>query len=403
MQLARLRSGLPLVALLGLSMLALNACSDAEPKSPAGERPPTEVSVLTLKAQPVSIVSELPGRVVAYRSAEVRPQVNGILQERMFTEGAEVKEGEQLYQIDPAPYEAALASAKASLDRAQASVKSSRLTAERYSKLVRTHAVSQQNYDDAAARLGQDEADVDAAQAAVRTAEINLAYTKVYAPIEGITGRSNYTEGALVTANQANALVTLTQLDPIYVDMTQPSNVLLRLKREYASGRLKSVGENQAEVTLVLDDGSAYGPKGKLQFSEVTVDQSTGSVTLRAIFPNPDRLLMPGMFVRARLEEGVNQQALLVPQRSVTRNERGEGVVLVVGTDGKVEQRVVETDRTVGDAWLVSSGLNAGDQVVVEGLQKVRPGATVKTVEASAEVAGRAAGGRTQQAQAARS
>lgn len=401
MGLARFLKGLPAVALLGLALLGLSACNDAEPNSPAAAPPPTEVSVLTLKAQPVSIVSELPGRVVAYHSAEVRPQVNGILQSRLFEEGSEVKAGQQLYQIDPAPYEAALASAKASLARAQASVTSTRSTAERYRKLLQTHVVSQQNYEDATARLGQDEADVAAAQAAIRTAEIDLAYTKVYAPIDGITSRSTETEGALVTASQAEPLVSITQLDPIYVDMTQPSNVLLRLKREYASGRLKSVGDNQAEVTLVLDDGTAYGPTGRLQFSEVTVDRSTGSVILRAIFPNPDRLLMPGLFVRARLEEGVSQEAILVPQRSITRNERGEGVALVVGADGKVEQRVVQTDRTVGDAWIVADGLAAGDRVIVEGLQKVRPGAAVKTVEASAEFAGRAAGTRTQQAQAA--
>lgn len=362
--------------------LALLLCCCGESIGRAAPAPaPVEVGVTTIQPRAVPLIAELPGRVAAFRMAQVRPQVSGIIQKRLFVEGNEVKAGQQLYQIDPATYEAALASAKATLARAEAAATLARQNVARYSVLIKKDTVSQQTYDDAVATLAKAEADVAAGKAAVRSAEIELAYTRVYAPIDGITGRSNYTEGALVTANQNDALTTVTQLDPVYVDVTQPSNVLLRLKREYASGQITSAGDNQARVTLIFDDDSEYPEKGRLQFSEVTVDQGTGSVTLRAIVPNRDRLLMPGMFVRERIELGIREDAILVSQRAVTRDPRGRAVVMVVDPSDKVESRVIEVGRTIGDDWLVRSGLQQGDRVIVAGLQKVRPGAQVTTVQ----------------------
>lgn len=362
--------------------LALLLCCYGESGGLAAPAPaPVEVGVTTIQPRAVPLIAELPGRVAAFRMAQVRPQVNGIIQKRLFVEGNEVKAGQQLYQIDPATYEAALASAKATLARAEAAATLARQNVGRYSVLIKKDTVSQQTYDDAVATLAKAEADVAAGKAAVRSAEIELAYTRVYAPIDGITGRSNYTEGALVTANQSDALTTVTQLDPVYVDVTQPSNVLLRLKREYASGQITTAGDNQARVTLIFDDDTEYAEKGRLQFSEVTVDQGTGSVTLRAIVPNTDRLLMPGMFVRERIELGIREDAILVSQRAVTRDQRGRAVVMVVDPSDKVESRVIEVGRTIGDDWLVRSGLQQGDRVIVAGLQKVRPGAQVTTVQ----------------------
>jgi membrane fusion protein (multidrug efflux system) len=363
------------LTLLATAPLLLAGCK--EDQKQAGPPPKPEVTIVTLKAQNVAITTELPGRTSAFRVAEVRPQVNGVVQKRMFTEGQDVAVDQPLYQIDPAPYQAALASAQASVARAQATVASAQATVNRYRGLARANAVSQQDLDNAVATLRQAEADVASGKASVSTASINLAYTKLSSPIAGRTGRSSITEGALVTANQTTTLVTVTQLNPIYVDVTQPSNVMLRLKRELANGRLQSAGENQAAVKLTLDDGTEYDQPGRLQFSEVTVDQGTGSVTLRAVFPNDRGLLLPGMFVRERLEEGVRENALLVPQRGVTRNQRGEATAMVVGRDDKVELRVLTTDRAIGDAWLVTAGLAAGDRVIVEGLQKVKPGVQV--------------------------
>lgn len=380
------------LGLILLSALALGGCKEEAKAEGDQATPPPEVTVVTLKTQPVTLTNELPGRTSAYRSAQVRPQVTGVIEKRLFTEGTEVKAGQQLYQIDPAPYEATLASDRAAVAKAQASAKSAKLTMDRYKNLTQAHAISQQEYDDAVATYEQDVADIASAKAAVQSALINLAYTKVYAPIDGITSRSAYTEGALVTANQTDTMVTVTQLDPIYVDVTQPANALLRLKRELAAGRLKQVGDNQAQVTLVLDDGTVYPDKGKLLFSEVTVDEGTGSVVLRAVFPNKDRVLMPGMFVRERVDEGQAENAILVPQRGLTRNSKGDATVLLVDKDGKVAERVVKTERTVGDAWLVSSGVAAGDRVIVEGLQKVQPGQAVKPEEAGPELAGMAGG-----------
>jgi membrane fusion protein (multidrug efflux system) len=333
-----------------------------------------------VQPQRVALTTELAGRTSAYLIAEVRPQVGGIIQKRLFTEGSDVKAGEVLYQIDPAAYQAAYNSAKAALARAEAHLIPARLKAERYKELVKINAVSQQDYDDASAAHKLAEADVEAGKAVLETARINLAYTKVTAPISGRIGRSSVTNGALVTANQPAALAIVQQLSSMYVDVTQSSSELLRLKQNLASGVLKNNGATQARVKLLLEDGSAYPLPGTLKFSEVTVDQSTGSITLRAIFPNPKQILLPGMFVRAVLEEGVSEKAILVPQRGVTRNPAGNATVMLVGGEEKVEPRVIKVVRTVGDNWLVSEGLKAGDRVILEGLQKARPGTPVKAV-----------------------
>ncbi|CAB3731943.1 efflux RND transporter periplasmic adaptor subunit [Achromobacter denitrificans] len=370
------------VATLTASALTLAACGKKQEAPQAGK---PQVTVVTLTTQPVSLTTELPGRTAPFRVAEVRPQVNGIVQKRLFTEGGEVKAGQQLYQIDPALYQASLDSQKAALARAQAQQKTAALLAERYKPLVATRAVSQQTYDNAVASRDQAAADVLSAKAALDTARINLVYTKVLSPIDGIIGRSSVTEGALVTANQTSALAAVQQIDPIYVDVTQSSVQLLRLQNALASGQLKKAdGEQAALVTLTLEDGSQYAQQGKLQFSEVTVDQGTGSVTLRAVFPNPDRRLLPGMFVRARLADGVAADGLLVPQRGVTRNQRGMPTALVVNAKNQVELRELKTDRAIGDKWLVTDGLAAGDKVIVEGVQMVRPGVEVVATEASA-------------------
>jgi membrane fusion protein, multidrug efflux system len=359
--------------LLAATAVLASACARHAPPPP----PKPAVTVVDLRARPVSISTELPGRVSAYRIAEVRPQVNGVILKRLFTEGERVTEGQQLYQIDPAPYQAALASARATLEHARASVTVAKLTEERYRALAEAHAVSRQDYDNAVATLQQDEADVASGEAAVRTAEINLAYTRVYSPINGRTGRSSVTEGALVTANQTTSLVTVTQLDPVYVDVTQPSATIVRMKRELAAGQIRRLDGNEAPAKLLLEDGTPYGTPGKLEFSEVTVDQGTGSVTLRAIFPNPEDLLLPGMFVRATIEEGVREGAILAPQQGITHAPDGTATALVVGADDKVEKRSVELDRAIGDQWVVTNGLAAGDRLIVAGLQRVKPGMQV--------------------------
>jgi len=341
---------------------------------------PPEVGIIIVKPERVALTTELSGRTSAYLIAEVRPQVSGIIKKRLFTEGSDVKAGEVLYQIDPATYQAAYNNAKASLTRAEANVVPARLKAERYKELVKINAVSKQDYDDVSAALKLTEADIDAAKASVETARINLDYTKVTAPISGRIGRSTVTDGALVTAGQPAALSTIQQLSSMYVDVTQSSADLLRLKQNLASGLLKNNATTQARVKLMLEDGSVYPLSGILKFSEVTVDQSTGSITLRAIFPNPKQTLLPGMFVRAIVEEGVNDNAVLIPQRGVTRNPKGDAMVMVVGTDEKVEPRPIKVARTVGDNWLVSDGLKAGDRVILDGVQRARPGSSVKAV-----------------------
>jgi membrane fusion protein (multidrug efflux system) len=366
------------VGVLALSIM-LTGCGKQKAAGPPPSAPP-EVGIVVVKPGRVALTTELSGRTSPYLIAEVRPQVNGIIQKRVFTEGSDVKAGQVLYQIDPATYQAAFASAKALEARAEANLMPARLKAERYRDLVKIKAVSQQDYDDADASFKQAEADVAATKAAVETARINLAYTKITAPISGRIGRSTVTDGALVTANQIAALSTIQQLSSIYVDVTQSSAEMLKLKQNLASGLLKNSGASQARVKLLLEDGSVYPLPGTLKFSEVTVDQSTGSITLRAIFPNPKQDLLPGMFVRALLEEGESPQAILVPQRGVSRNPKGDAVVLLIGAEEKVEPRPIKVVRTVGDNWLVSEGLRAGDRVIVEGLQKARPGTVVKAV-----------------------
>jgi membrane fusion protein (multidrug efflux system) len=354
----------------------------------AGPPPPPAVDVVTLHAQPVTLTTDLPGRTAPYRTAEVRPQVSGVLLKRLFNEGDMVQAGQQLYQIDPAPYEAALASAQATLAHAHASVRTAQAVFDRYQPLVATHAVSRQDYDNAVGTLEQNKADVASAEASVKTASINLTYTKVLSPIEGRTGRSSVTEGALLTASQTTALVTVTQLDPIYVDVTQPTTTILRLKREFASGQIRSVGEGKIPVKLLLEDGSPYDQDGTLQFSEVTVDPGTGAVTLRALFPNKDSLLLPGMFVREQLQEGIVQNGILAPQQGVTHNPKGQPTALLVDADGKVQVRILKTDRAIGSDWLVTDGLKEGDRLIVSGVQKARPGMPVTVHEIATGDAG---------------
>ncbi|EJG8890758.1 multidrug efflux RND transporter periplasmic adaptor subunit AcrA [Salmonella enterica] len=381
----------PLAVVLMLSgSLALTGCDDKQDQQGGQQMP--EVGVVTLKTEPLQITTELPGRTVAYRIAEVRPQVSGIILKRNFVEGSDIEAGVSLYQIDPATYQATYDSAKGDLAKAQAAANIAELTVKRYQKLLGTQYISKQEYDQALADAQQATAAVVAAKAAVETARINLAYTKVTSPISGRIGKSSVTEGALVQNGQASALATVQQLDPIYVDVTQSSNDFLRLKQELANGSLKQ--ENgKAKVDLVTSDGIKFPQSGTLEFSDVTVDQSTGSITLRAIFPNPDHTLLPRMFVRARLQEGTKPTALLVPQQGVTRTPRGDATVLVVGADNKVETRQIVASQAIGDKWLVTDGLKAGDRVVVSGLQKVRPGAQVKVQEITADNKQQAASG----------
>jgi len=371
------RSRITRALILGVPGIALAALAGCGKKEQAAAAPqPPQVGVVTLAPESVMVDSELPGRTTAYLVAEVRPQVDGIIQHRLFKEGSDVKQGQQLYQIDPSTYDAAYKSAQATLE-------SSRLLAERYGKLVADEAVSKQAAAEAKASFLQ-------AQAAVQRAEINLRYTKVLAPISGRIGRSSVTQGALAVNGQATALATVQQIDPIFVDVTQPSSTLLRLRRELADGKLDGAGANAAKVNLRLEDGTTYPETGRLEFSEVSVDQGTGSVTLRAVFPNPNHVLLPGMFVHARLSEGVKANAILAPQVGVTRDLKGQATALVVNAKDEVELRTLTTERAVGDKWLVSSGLNAGDRVIVEGLQFVRPGAKVKAVPAAAQASGNA-------------
>ncbi|HAE8422948.1 TPA_asm: multidrug efflux RND transporter periplasmic adaptor subunit AcrA [Salmonella enterica subsp. enterica serovar Paratyphi B] len=381
----------PLAVVLMLSgSLALTGCDDKQDQQGGQQMP--EVGVVTLKTEPLQITTELPGRTVAYRIAEVRPQVSGIILKRNFVEGSDIEAGVSLYQIDPATYQATYDSAKGDLAKAQAAANIAELTVKRYQKLLGTQYISKQEYDQALADAQQATAAVVAAKAAVETARINLAYTKVTSPISGRIGKSSVTEGALVQNGQASALATVQQLDPIYVDVTQSSNDFLRLKQELANGSLKQ--ENgKAKVDLVTSDGIKFPQSGTLEFSDVTVDQTTGSITLRAIFPNPDHTLLPGMFVRARLQEGTKPAALQVPQQGVTRTPRGDATVLVVGADNKVETRQIVASQAIGDKWLVTDGLKAGDRVVVSGLQKVRPGAQVKVQEITADNKQQAASG----------
>lgn len=371
------------IATLLMICWASAGCDDQPSRAAANPTapPPVEVTVLTLQKRDIPVTSVLPGRTAPYRAAEVRPQVGGLLRERFFSEGEAVKAGQPLFQIDPAPFEAAVRRAEAALARFQAVEQAAASTANRLRTLARAQFASEQNLENAEAALRQAQADVVSARAALETARIDLGYTRVTSPIDGRTGRASVTPGALVTANQTTSLVTVTQLDPIYVDLTQPSAVLLQQRRDVADGVLRRDSADRAVARLLLEDGSEYPHPGEVQFAEVIVDQGTGSVTVRAVFPNRDQLLLPGMFVRARVEEGVTDRALLVPQRAVLRTPRGQPMAYVVNGEGVVEQRVLVANRAIGTDWLVTAGLSPGDRVVVEGLQRIRVGARVRASE----------------------
>lgn len=364
------------ISLAGM-LIFLSGCGDRNSK---GALVFPEVGVVTLKSELLAITKELPGRTRPYRVAEVRPQVSGIILKRQFVEGHDVKAGQSLYQIDPAIYQAAYESAQGELAKAEANAEINRLTVNRYQSLLSTKYISRQDYDKAVANLKQGMASVFAAKAALEKARIDLYYTKVYSPINGRIGKSNVTEGALVTANQSQPMASVQQLNPIYVDLTQSSSDFLQLKRELVQGLMKKSSDSFV-VELVFEDGTLYNQKGTLQFSDVTVEESTGSIILRAIFPNPQELLLPGMFVRARIHEGVREHAILAPQQGVTRNARGEATAWIVDANNKVVERVLITDRAVGDKWVILKGLKEGDKLIVAGQLKVRPGMTVKPEE----------------------
>ncbi|WP_211444218.1 efflux RND transporter periplasmic adaptor subunit [Collimonas humicola] len=365
-----------------LAAAVLGACSKSidvpAPKAAA------EVGTVTVQPEPQSVSIELPGRTVAYLSADIRPQISGIIQRRLFTEGADVKQGQALYQIDPAAYQAAFDSARASLSKAEATLRASKLRAQRYMELNKIDAVSKQDNDDAQSVLSENQAALEVARAALKTAAINLEFTRIAAPISGRIETSTVTPGALVVAQQSVALTTIQKIDPIYVDVTQASVDVLRLRRELASGNIKAVGRDEAPVRLVLEDGSVYAQPGKLKFSGLSVNTGTGMITLRAEFPNPDGMLLPGMYVRAQLEEAVDQAAILVPQKAVTRDPLGAATALILNDAGKVERRALTVGRAIGNRWWVSDGLQAGDRVIVDGLQKIRIGDSVRAVDMSA-------------------
>ena len=374
-----LKPAAPLALLCSLALIA--GCSKTTVAPPPAQAP--EVSVFTVMPQPLAITTELPGRTSPFLVAEVRPQVGGLIQKRLFVEGSDVQAGTSLYQIDPATYQAAYDSAKAALSRARANLLTSQPKVARYKDLVAIEGVSQQDYDDAVGANAQAKADVESATAALDMAAINLRYTRVNAPISGRISRSSVTPGALVTSGQSAALATVQQLDPMYVDVTQSSTDLLRLKRQMEDGSLKKTSDGKAKVSLLLADGSKYAQVGKLEFADVSVDPGTGNVTLRALFPNPKGDLLPGMYVRAVVQSGVSDQAILVPQQGVTRNQKGQATALILNPDGKVEQRILSTGSAIGDKWLVTSGLAQGERVIVEGLQRVKPGATAVIAKAA--------------------
>lgn len=359
---------LMLISLLSLNLAACQS-SDSEDSPQNAQQAAPKVDVVSLIPQTVTIKTELPARTVAFRQAEVRPQVNGIIENRLFEEGADVKSGQQLYQIDEAPFQAALEMAKAELASARANIQSTKARAERFKGLIDNKAISQQDYDDAQAAYLQAQAEVAVAQANIQTAEINLRYTKVNAPIDGRIGRSNITEGALVTAQQESPLTTITQIDPIYVDISQASKEVLRIRRQLLSGRIAE--EDAAQVKLKLEDGSTFQHQGELQFSEVNVNESTGSLVMRAKFPNPEGLLLPGMYVKTVINEGTMPDAILVPHKAVMFSREGTASVMLVNDENIVEQRPIEVRQSIDHNWLVSDGLSGGEKVVVEGLQKI--------------------------------
>jgi membrane fusion protein (multidrug efflux system) len=369
------------MALATVLFFQLEGCKNSA--TPDAAQPIPFVGVFEVKSSRVSMFAELPGRTSPYQIAEVRPQINGIIQKRLFTEGSDVKSGEVLYQIDPALYRAALDSAQASLAKARANLDTIELKFQRYKELIKINAVSKQEFDDVQAAYKQSLADVQSGEAAVQTASINLGYTQITSPISGRVGISSFTAGALVTAGQAAALTSVQQLDPIYVDLVQSSSDLMKIKRALDSGSLKRAGKDAVKMRLILDDKVQYPLEGKFQFSDVSVDTGTGSVTLRAVFPNPKHDLLPGMFVRAVLEEGVNENGLLVPQQGVTHDARGNATALVLTPQSKVEQRVLELGEAVGDQWVVKSGLSVGDLLIVDGVQKVKPGGSAQVAPAA--------------------
>ncbi|WP_372381132.1 efflux RND transporter periplasmic adaptor subunit [Xanthomonas sp. NCPPB 1754] len=374
----RFRTASVRLLLLAAATTLMAACSSRQPP----QMPQTQVGVQTLKAQRLAVDQTLSGRTVAYVTSDVRPQVGGILRKRLFTEGQDVQAGQVLYEIDPASYQAAYDTAKGDLAQAEAAVLSARPKGQRYQTLVGLDAVSKQDGDDALATLRSNQAAVVAAKASLQTARINLDYTRITAPVSGRIGTSSYTPGALVSAGQSEVLATINQLDPIYVDVTQSSVQLLQLRRQLDAGQLKAV-DGKAEVTLQLEDGSTYAHSGTLEVVDAAVDTATGTVKLRAVVPNPERVLLPGMYVTAKLSMAVDEQAILVPQQAISRNSKGQAVAMVVGSDNKVAQRVLTTGDAIGDKWVVRQGLKAGDKVIVQGLQKASVGAEVRAVEVS--------------------
>ena len=361
-------------------LLILTGCGQGGNTGKGRAGGPPAVAVVTVQPQQVLVTTELSGRTSANLIAEVRPQVGGIIQQRLFTEGSDVKAGQVLFKIDPAHYQAVYDNAKAALGRSEANLSAIKLRAERMRELVAEKAVSQQEYDDATAALKQNQADIQFWRATLETASINLKYTSVTAPISGRIGKSNVTVGALVTAHQPVPLATIQQLDPMYVDVPQATTELLRMQRHLAEGRLHRNGQLRNKVQILLEDNTRYPYDGALQFRDVTVNQTTGSVILRVIVPNPKGVLLPGMFIRAVVEEGINKNALLVPQQGVSRDPKGNPYCLIAGAAGKVEQRPITIERAVGNQWLVTEGLAPGEQVIVEGILQAKPGATVKVV-----------------------
>jgi len=381
---------IPLLAALSVAIAVLAGCGEqirsAQAQAPAG-MPPPEVSVVTVAPERIALADELPGRLEASRLAEVRARVAGIVTRRVFREGAEVKENEVLFRIDPAPFQATVASAEATLARADANLAQAGLKAQRYKPLVETNAISRQEYDDALTAQKQAAADVAAAKAALAAARLNLGYATVNAPISGRIGRALVTEGALVGQGAATPLATIQQIDPLYVNITQPAGEALKLQRAMRDGKLQKAGKDEARVSIVMENGEVYPHPGKLLFSDQTVDPGTGAITLRAVVPNPDRSLLPGMYVRARVEQAVQENAIAVPQQAVLR-QSGASVVMVVGQDNKIAPRPVKADTAAGDRWIVSEGLKAGERIVVEGFQKAPPGAVVNAVQWKQAAAG---------------
>lgn len=377
---ASIRTGGLITASL-VALLLVSGCSKKPARQAAS---PPQVGMIVVHTQPVARTTDLPGRTTAVMTSEIRPQVSGVVLKRLFVEGSDVKAGQQLYQIDPAPYQASYDSAVATLEHDEAALATDQAKAARYKPLAAAQAISQQDYDDAVAAVLEDKANIASAKAAIEQAEINLQYTKVYAPISGTIGASTVTPGALVTADQTTALDTITQLDPIYVDLNESTTTWLRLKKEADAGQLQTAGDGAAKVSLLLEDGSTYPLTGEMQFAEVNVDETTGTVLVRALFPNPNHLLLPGMYVHAELEEGVNMNGILIPQQAVSYNTHGDATVLLVGPGNKVMLRIIQVSGDLDNNWIVSGGLKPGDKVIVDGLQMAIPGQIVSPVDETA-------------------